>query len=317
MSGRTPAPIPIGLVGFGKIARDRHVSAIAESARFVLQSIAEPVAQDTPVRTVPDIESMLAAAEPPRAVSICTPARVRYSIARQALKAGLHVLLEKPPTTTLGELAELEDVARESGATLFCAWHSRFAPAVERARQWLRDHQPRRVHIDWREDVRVWHPGQAWIWEPGGFGVFDPGINALSVAATIVPTRLRVTDALLRYPANCATPIAADLVLSDAHATQITATFDFLHSGPPSWTIEVETDSGLLRLSRGGDALEICGQQIDVGPSAEYLRLYNHFAELIVAGGSDADPEPLRLTADAFLRGRREGAPEFVDPASN
>jgi len=48
--------------------------------------------------------------------------------------------------------------------------------------------------IEWKEDVRVWHPGQAWIWEPGGLGVFDPGINALfdhdpHPAAAVLPDR--------------------------------------------------------------------------------------------------------------------------------
>jgi D-galactose 1-dehydrogenase len=45
------------------------------------------------------------------------------------------------------------------------------------------------VNVIWREDVRVWHPGQDWIWQPGGLGVFDPGINALSIITHILPAR--------------------------------------------------------------------------------------------------------------------------------
>jgi hypothetical protein len=52
------------------------------------------------------------------------------------------------------------------------------------------------VRIEWREDVRVWHPGQTWIWEPGGFGVSDPGINALSVATRILPRPFFLTNAI-------------------------------------------------------------------------------------------------------------------------
>ena len=41
------------------------------------------------------------------------------------------------------------------------------------------------------------------------------------------------------------------------------------------------------------------------GPG-EYPSLYARFAELVEAGESDVDREPLRIVADAFLVGRRE-----------
>ena len=60
--------------------------------------------------------------------------------------------------------------------------------AWSRRGDWLAGRTIRRVECTWKEDVRVWHPGQAWIWEPG-IGVFDPGINALSVLTRILPPR--------------------------------------------------------------------------------------------------------------------------------
>ncbi|TIP51034.1 MAG: gfo/Idh/MocA family oxidoreductase, partial [Mesorhizobium sp.] len=68
------------------------------------------------------------------------------------------------------------------------SWHSRYAPAVEAARDFLGSTTIRSAAINWKEDVRRWHPNQDWIWAPGGFGVFDPGINALSIATHILPT---------------------------------------------------------------------------------------------------------------------------------
>jgi D-galactose 1-dehydrogenase/L-arabinose 1- dehydrogenase len=47
-----------------------------------------------------------------------------------------------------------------------------------------------RVQLIWREDVRVWHPGQDWLLAAGGFGVFDPAINALSILTRVLPERL-------------------------------------------------------------------------------------------------------------------------------
>jgi D-galactose 1-dehydrogenase len=102
------------------------------------------------------------------------------------LEHGRHVLLEKPPGATVGEVHALADLARRQGVTLFASWHSRHAPAVEPARAWLAGRKILGVTITWKEDVRVWHPGQKWIWQAGGLGVFDPGINALSILTHII-----------------------------------------------------------------------------------------------------------------------------------
>lgn len=306
-------PITIGIVGFGKIARDQHVPAILGNARFRWHAIADPASGAAPVPRHHDIEALLAAPDPPAAVAICTPPQARYAAARHALERGTHVLLEKPPTVTLNELEDLRELATQSGATLFCAWHSQFAAAVAPAAAWLAARALRRVQITWREDVRVWHPGQRWLWEPGGFGVFDPGINALSVAVKILPNRLFVRSALLDYPENCSTPIAANLTLADARDLPVTASFDFLQSGPPTWDIEIETGQGDLKLSQGGGRLVLDGQEAALGANAEYPALYARFAEVITEGKSDADARPLHLVADAFLVGRRRRAPRFVD----
>jgi D-galactose 1-dehydrogenase len=310
---RSTPPITIGIVGFGKIAQDQHVPAIRGDRRFRWHAIADTASGAAPVPRYPRVESLLAATDAPAAVAICTPPQARYAVARHALERGKHVLLEKPPATTLGELEELCELAVKSGTTLFCAWHSRFAPAVAPAREWLATRTLRRVRITWREDVRVWHPGQRWLWEPGGFGVFDPGINALSVAAKILPKRLFVRAALLDIPANCATPIAAELILADAGELPVTASFDFLQTGPPTWDLEVDTDQGRLLLSHGGRRLVLDGHEAVLGPNAEYPALYAHFADLIAAGRSDADALPLRLVADAFSVGRQQIVPPFVD----
>ena len=76
------------------------------------------------------------------------------------------------------------------------------------------------VAVTWKEDVRVWHPGQTWIWKAGGLGVFDPGINALSILTRIIPGALALQDADLSFPENCATPIAASLLLEGMQAVR-------------------------------------------------------------------------------------------------
>ncbi|HYD04985.1 MAG TPA: Gfo/Idh/MocA family oxidoreductase, partial [Reyranella sp.] len=206
----------LGLVGFGKIARDQHSPAIARSDDFELVAAADPITRVDGVRNYPGIEAMLAGEADLDAVVLCQPPQVRCAAARLALEAGKHVFLEKPPGVTVTEAAALKDLAAARGVTLFAAWHSRYAAGVAQAREWIAARRPSAIRIVWKEDVRVWHPGQEWIWRAGGFGVFDPGINALSILTAIVPGQVSVSAAELTFPENCNAPIAARLALATA-----------------------------------------------------------------------------------------------------
>lgn len=303
----------IAIVGFGKIARDQHVGAIAAVPGAMLAAIASRNASLPGVPHFATLEELLEKGPQIDAVSLCTPPQVRRAQAAAALAAGKHVMLEKPPGIGVAELDPLIAMATDAKRTLFATWHSRHAPAVEPAREWLAARRIRSVHINWKEDVRVWHPGQAWIWEPGGLGVFDPGINALSILTRILPYQVFVTAAELAFPANCQSPIAANLTLTDIGGLPITAEFDFRQTGPQSWDILVETDEGRMTLSRGGRIMAIDGKVVADAPDEEYRELYRHFVKLAATGARDVDLAPLRLVADAFLLGKRNIVEPFVD----
>ncbi|MDD3293953.1 MAG: Gfo/Idh/MocA family oxidoreductase [Geobacteraceae bacterium] len=64
------------------------------------------------------------------AVSIAVPTQCHYEVARDFLRNGVGVLLEKPMTTTLEEADELIRTARESGAVLQIGHLERFNPVV-------------------------------------------------------------------------------------------------------------------------------------------------------------------------------------------
>jgi D-galactose 1-dehydrogenase len=247
------------------------------------------------------------------AVALCAPPQVRASQAAAVLKAGKHVLLEKPPGATVSELTPLIEAADKTGRTLFATWHSRFAPAVEPARAFLANRQIKSVAVEWKEDVRVWHPGQAWIWEPGGLGVFDPGINALSILTCILPRPFFLTEAELSFPSNCAAPIAADLAFSDATGIPMRAEFDFRQTGPQTWDIRIETDAGRLTLFSGGRRLVHDNRTLVDEDKSEYRGIYRRFVELIGNRASDVDLSPLVHVADAFMLGRRREVEPFVE----
>ena len=304
--------IKLAIVGLGKIARDQHIPACTASADFELVAVASPRGKLDGVPSVPTIAELLEAVPDVMAVALCTPPQVRYETARCALEQGRHVLLEKPPGVTVGEIQDLAGLALSQGVTLFAAWHSRHAPAVEPARAWLARRRLRSVRITWKEDVRVWHPGQRWIWQPGGLGVFDPGINALSILTHIIPGVYRLCAADLSYPANRDTPIAAHLLLVGPQAVPTDMELDFLYEGAPRWDIVVETDGGRLHLSQGGQQLHVDDHPLSTPDRSEYASLYAHFADLMRERRLDVDIAPLQLVADAFLSGRRIPVPAFV-----
>ena len=305
--------ISLGLVGLGKIARDQHLPAIARNADFTLSAIASRNARVDGVPVYPDLGELLACEQAIEAVVLCQPPQVRHAAARAAVAAGRHVFLEKPPGATLSEVEDLVQAAGQAGVTLFASWHSRFAAGVEAARRWLIARRITGIAIEWKEDVRQWHPGQDWIWQPGGLGVFDPGINALSILTRLLPGTIRLEDAQLTFPSNREAPIAAKLQMRVANDTPVEAEFDWRQTGRQSWNITVRTDAGELLLADGGNRLFIGGAAQPLPDESEYPAMYDHFAALIADRRSDVDVSPLRLVADAFLIGRRSFTESFHD----
>ena len=301
------APLRLALIGIGKIARDQHLPTIAADPAFELVAAVSRNASVEGVANFPDIDALIASGLAIDAVSICTPPVGRRRIAAKALAAGWHVMLEKPPGATLAEFRALTP----GDCTLFASWHSRHAAGVAAAKDWLASRTVTRVHIEWREDIRQWHPGQEWILAPGGLGVFDPGINALSIVTAILPQPLWVASARLDVPKGRGSPIAATLTMASGDAS-VTADFDFRQTGVQRWTISVETDAGTLALHDGGTRLFIDAIEQPLPDSAEYPGLYRRFAALIADGASDCDLAPLELVADAFLIGERREVEPFT-----
>lgn len=307
-------PIRIAIIGFGKIAEDQHVPSISDNPRFELAATSsrsghgiEPLYSDW--------RELLRSVEGLEAVAITTPPSVRHEIASVCIETGLHVLMEKPPTSTLSEVDDLIGLAEAKGVTLYGTWHSRHNPSVPIAAQALAGKRIAEMQIRWHEDVYKWHPGQRWIWDAGGFGVFDPGINALSIVTAIFPGALFVRSAQLGVPANAETPVTAEIdFASEVADGPLHASFDFLRTEGEEWTIDIKTTDGLnIFLKEGGARLFIDGAEQDVSGPGEYPDIYREFVDLIDQRRSSVDVRPLRLVADSYLAACRT----TVDPIAS
>lgn len=306
--------LKIGLVGLGKIAVDQHIPAIRGNKNLELVAGCSPASAPDGVLRYPDMGGMLAAHPEIEAVAICTPPQVRHQLACEAIAAGKHVFLEKPPAATLGEAASIAAMAAQHGVTALAGWHSRFAPGVESARSWMLARPIKAIQVRWKENVRQWHPGQKWIFEAGGMGVFDPGINALSIVTRLLDGQALVRKAALHVPSNCSAPIQAELEMVSERGVPIDAQFDFLQVGQQTWSILVESAAGdTMALHLGGRIMEVNGKVVLDEPEREYPAMYRHFLQLVAAGQSDVDFSPLQAVADAFLVGKLHSAEPYYE----
>ena len=122
----------IGIIGCGKIAQVRHIPEYAENPYAELagfydlntQRAAELAAQYGG-KAYESAEAMLA--DPAiDAVSVCVANHAHAPITIAALKAGKHVLCEKPMATTLEECEEMVRTAHEAGKFLMIGHRTTF-----------------------------------------------------------------------------------------------------------------------------------------------------------------------------------------------
>src|SRR5690242_11411180 len=118
--------IRVASVGAGWVTQERHIPALQRSGDFEVVGIidthadrAQKVAARynlsrwacTPNLAAPWLDEV-------EAVTIGTPPMAHFAVARAALQAGKHVLMEKPVALATAEAEELRDLAAQHGRTL-------------------------------------------------------------------------------------------------------------------------------------------------------------------------------------------------------
>ena len=131
----------LGMLGAGPIAQFGHLEAAAKSRNvdlFALCDVAEALLDSLRAfyrvaTTYTDYEAMLADPKV-EAVLIATSDAFHVPAARLALRAGKHVLVEKPLGVTSAECHELIDLAEQTGLVCQVGHMKRFDPGVRAAR---------------------------------------------------------------------------------------------------------------------------------------------------------------------------------------
>ena len=79
-------------------------------------------------------------------VCVATPDDRHFDVARAALQAGKHVLIEKPAVLTLDQLDQLQELAQQHNVMAKVVYHKLFDPDHKRLRTLVVDHQLRHVN---------------------------------------------------------------------------------------------------------------------------------------------------------------------------
>jgi predicted dehydrogenase len=155
------APVRVGMVGLGGWGKNllRNFGSLPESdLRWACDADDGPRAAFAPsypqARFTADVDDLLDDPEL-EAVVLATPVPTHFELAKRALEAGKHVLVEKPMTWRAAEARELREIVRASGRTLMVGHLLRFHPGVDKLRDLIDSGELGDVHYVYGNRVNL------------------------------------------------------------------------------------------------------------------------------------------------------------------
>ncbi len=154
---------PLLVAGLGSIGK-RHfdnLRALGETSLALYRTGRGTLVEEDPrgVAVHRDLESALSAG--PRAVIVANPTALHVPLALAAVRAGAHLLIEKPLSDSLEGVEELRMEIEARSLVALVGFQFRFHPALRKIKEWLEGRAVGRVvsvHARWGECLRGWHP---------------------------------------------------------------------------------------------------------------------------------------------------------------
>ncbi|ADU28769.1 Gfo/Idh/MocA family protein [Evansella cellulosilytica] len=144
--------LKIAVIGCGSIAKHRHLVEYANHPEAnvvavcdIVDERAQEMAELYDANAYTNYETLLQEEEID-AISVCLPNYLHGPVTIAALKAGCHVLCEKPMATSQEEADEMIQVAKEKGKKLMIAHNQRFVASHEKAKKLIESGEVGRVY---------------------------------------------------------------------------------------------------------------------------------------------------------------------------
>jgi predicted dehydrogenase len=198
--------VRVAVVGGGNVAQVAHLPAYKQHPDVELVALVEENAVKRRRLAVQygfksdyyDLTKMLKNEEID-AVDICTPNYLHAPMAIAALRAGCHVLCEKPLARNAAEAQRMVDTAKKSKKMLMVAMNNRFRRDVEVLQKFIKRGELGEVQLvkaGWRRIVQEWRD-RDWFTDQqksGGGALLDLGTPKMDLAIWIAglksPTRV-------------------------------------------------------------------------------------------------------------------------------
>jgi predicted dehydrogenase len=179
MSGKR---VRVAIVGAGGIAETAHIPAYLLNEYADVLAVVDPnekqlariVKKFKVKKTFSSVDDLLANVEID-AMSICTPPDTHAEIALKALQHGVHVLCEKPLSTSMQSGKKMVAVSKNNGKILMVGFHRRFFPNYQNAKKQILS--GRLGHVYCAEDHFIEpnplynYSKSTWFFKPGVGGV--------------------------------------------------------------------------------------------------------------------------------------------------
>lgn len=140
-----------GVIGVGSIGQN-HARVFRSLAGAKLVGIADAnlqaAAKVGEFNNVPFYDSLdkLIEAQSPDLVSVAVPTSLHFEVGCALIERGIHVLMEKPITSTLDQAEKLVELAAKKGVVLAVGHIERFNPAVMELRRRLKEGMAGRIY---------------------------------------------------------------------------------------------------------------------------------------------------------------------------
>lgn len=226
-------------------------------------------------------------------VSIAVPTQHHFAVARDCLNNGIHVLLEKPITTTVAEADELIRLAKERSLVLQVGHLERFNPAV-RALQgvlsnplFIESHRlapfkPRGTDVNVVLDLMI-HDIDILL-----SLVRHPIVNVNSVGLPVLSEEVDIANARLQFANGCVANVTASRVSRETLRK-----------------IRIFQQDAYIAIDYQNRSIAIYRRQ----PGAN---LIPGLPDIVVEERSFAQGDPLRDEIEAFIAAVRNGTPPVV-----
>lgn len=238
--------ISVGIIGAGWVAEHAHLPSLLSTEDVSIGAVydtdtvrAAHLAEKASARACSsqfEIEQV-----PLEAVILCTPNHTHYELAKYFLQKGIHVLCEKPMTTTVEEAVSLRKIAEASGAVLLMGFVNRYRDDIRELRSRIASGQIGKVQmceVSWRRKKGIPRPG-SWFTK-----------QQMSGGGVLIDLGSHMIDQML-YLTDAPEPIAC---LANIYSRPVSA-----QDGYSNWlgsyeseTVEVEdTAVGMIQFANG------------------------------------------------------------------